>query len=95
MVEKKVITTIDITDVAYVKWRPEMIAAIKGKMEEQGYRSVRTLAQNIGTSHENLYKYMNGKYHMISVELLNSLCSSLSISMDTLIKIHEISVYDG
>jgi DNA-binding Xre family transcriptional regulator len=105
VVNKEVeVLSVDISDVAYIKWNAEKIDIVKKAMEEKGGKrgsmSTRTLAQalqdrGIACSYQNIFKLLSGKYSIISLEIAQGICEVLSIPVQEIVKIYRFSVYDG
>jgi transcriptional regulator with XRE-family HTH domain len=85
---------IDITEVRFVAWSVD-----KGKLllELRGKKSRRQLAEDIKAvggdcSHQNLKKLEYGQSEMVSIEILQSLCSALGVALDKFIVLYSLKL---
>lgn len=93
--------SVDVSDVAYLRWDASKIAIVEEAMskdnKKMSARQLATALENIGvkSSHQNLGKLLNGKYSVISLEIAEGICKVLSIPVEKLVKIYKFSGYLG
>ncbi|RCJ29527.1 hypothetical protein A6769_35335 [Nostoc punctiforme NIES-2108] len=89
--------SVDISDVAYIKWNDEKSLIVVEAMKKTGNKKngmvARDLAKalqdkGISCSYQNLYKLLTGKYSVVSLEIAQGICEVLSIPVPEIIKIH-------
>ncbi len=83
---------IDISEVRFVAWNPN-----KGKLlwKLRGKKSRRQLAEDVKAiggdcSHQNLKKLEYGESEMVSMEILQSLCLALGVTLDRFIALYSL-----
>lgn len=91
------VMSVDISDVAYIRWNTEKSAIVIEAMKKTGTKKngmvARDLAKalqdkGISCSYQNLYKLLTNKYSVVSLEIAQGICEVLSIPVTEIIRVY-------